>query len=115
MPSFKTNGQINLQPNDNLGYSFKITSASSDSLNDGFIPYGTGVSSVVVVVYDKDETDVTSDFVVGSPSVVEDIISMQLKYPSTNGVGRYKITMILTLDSGDTKEADFDRLYASNK
>ena len=115
MPSFKTQGQINLQPNDNIGYSFEVTVASSVSTNDGTIPYGTTVSSVVVIVYDKDDTIITTDLVVGTPTISSNIISIQLKYPTINGVGRYKITMLLTLSSGDTKELDFDRLYARNK
>jgi len=115
MPSFKTAGQIILQPSDNMGYSFEITVASSATSNNGFIPFGTTVSSVVVVVYDKDDTVITTDMVVGTPTVTDNIVSMQLKYPVLNGNGRYKATMILTLDNGDTKEADFDRIYTKDK
>lgn len=115
MPDFKTQGQIILQENDNMGYSFEITVASSASANNGFIPFDTTVSSVVVVAYDKNNEVVTSDLIFGTPTVTNNIISMQLKYPVTNGEGRYKITMILTLDNGDVKEADFDRVYVKNR
>lgn len=115
MPNFKTSGEISLQPNDNMGYSFTVTVGSSATANDGFIPYGTTVSSVVVIAYDKDDVNVTSELIFGTPSVSQNVVSMQLKYPTTSGDGRYKLTMILTLDNGDVKEADFDRVYARNK
>lgn len=115
MPSFKTNGQIILQPNDSVGFSFTITVASSATANDGFLPYGTSISSVNVIAYDKDENIVTSDLISGTPAVSSNVISMKLNYPVVSGDGRYKITMILTLDNGDIKEADFDRVTARNK
>ena len=115
MPNFKTNGRINLQPNDVMGYSFTITVATSTTSNDGYLPVGTSVSSVNVRAYDKDDVLVTSDLISGTPSVNNNVISMKLKYPVLSGVGRYKLTMVMVLDNGDSKEADFSRVFALNK
>jgi len=115
MPNFATTGKINIQPYDELGFQFEVTICSSVSANDGYIPYGTNVSTVNVIAYDKDDTVVTNDLISGTPSVATNIITVNLQYPSTNGVGRYKLTFQMTLDDGSKIEADFDRVYAVNK
>ena len=112
MPDFSTVGQITLQPGDSMGYAFKITVASSSTANDGFIPHGTSVSDVDVVIYDSDGTAVTTAILVGSPSIADNVISLKLKHPGYNG--RFKITFNMTLSNGDKKEADFGRLICED-
>ena len=115
MSSFKTQGKINLEPNDKMNYSFQITVCSSSTSNDGFIPYGRTVSSISVSA-ENNETgaDVTADLINGVPSVSNNIVSMTLNYPTAKGDGRYKLTILLTLDNGNTKEANFNRIYCED-
>ena len=115
MSNFKTGGRITLQPYDKLGYSFQITICSSSTANDGFIPYGLTVSSCEIIAYNEDLEVVTSDLISGSPSLSDNIVTVTLMYPTTNGIGKYKLTFKLILSDGSTKEADFSRLYCCDK
>lgn len=114
MPSFKTSGRVTLQSYDNIPYSFQLTICSSTTANDGFLPYGLTVASCEVIAYNEDLTDVTSDLINGSPSVTDNIVTLTLMYPVSNGVGKYKLTFKLILSDGSTKEADFARVYCEN-
>jgi len=114
MPSFETQGQVLLQPFTQVGFDYEITICSSSTANDGFIPYGTTVSSVNVIAYDKDEEVVTGELIHGTPTISENVITTPLKYPETSGDGRYKLTFQLTLSDSSKVEADFDRVVARN-
>lgn len=109
---FKGNTAFYLRSGDNLGREWEITVCSSASANDGQIPYGLSVVSVDTIAYDKDNSDVTSDLVDGTPSVTNNIISGNIKYPTTNGVGRYKLSFLLTLSNGKQKRVEFDTIFA---
>jgi len=106
---------ITLEPNDSgVPYSFTITASSSTTANDGFIPYGTNVNSVSAKAYDSNSNDVTSEMVNGTPAVDNNVITVNLDYPSTSGTGVYKLTLILTLNTGSVIEADFIRIRAED-
>lgn len=111
MSSFEGYDEIILQPNDQISYEFNITVESSQGANDGFLPYGRSVSSVAVSGYSEDGITTDNHMIVGLPSVVNNLVSVVLRYPSA-GVGRYRLEMVLTLDNGQTKEADFSRIQA---
>ena len=120
MSGFKTNGPINLLPNTNKGiwYTYTVATLNSDGItsnNDGAIPYGTTVSSVIVVVYDSDDSDVTSDIIVGTPTLDSNIVKVQLKYPVTNGAGSYRINFVATISNDDVIEDNFNLLVAKLK
>jgi len=81
----------------------QVTTKSSATTNDGFIPYGTSVSSVTGKIYKlEDNTDVTTDIMEGSPTESDNIITTYLNYPTTNGVGNYSLVLIITLNTGST-------------
>ena len=111
MSNFETVGQINLQPTDELPWDFYFPPAAS-ATEKGAIPYNTTVSTVGVVVYDSEGTDVTTDLIEGTPSVTDNVVSVTFKYPVTNGDGRYKVTFTCTLNTGSVRTFDFQRLFA---
>lgn len=114
MPSVKGVEIIILQPNDaDISYKFRAAVCSAEDANDGAIPYNTNVSSVSVTAYDEDGNVVT-DLVQGSPSVSDNVVTITLSYPSTSGTGRYKLTCVMTLNTGTTIEWDYDRVYAED-
>lgn len=112
---------IELEPQDvGVPYKIKVNVNSSVSANDGYIPYGTNISSVSAVAYNVDsngviQSTVTSELIHTAPTVLSNIITIYLSYPSTTGVGLYKLTFKLTLDNSITvKELDHRRIRALN-
>jgi hypothetical protein len=110
MPSFKTNDKIQLQPNDQIGYEFQVTSCSTSAANDGFLPFGRSVTSFAVSGYGEDAVTPANDMIQSS-ALSGQIMTVVLKYPAA-GAGRYRLEFILTLDNGQKKEADFGRIEA---
>jgi len=107
--SFKGSRQIILKPRD-LGRSFyfDFPNASSLRANDGAIPYGLDVTSVLVFAFAEDGSAVTSIFSMTS-SVSSNIVRVTLNYP-TEGSGKYFLEMALGLSDGSTMEADYTRV-----
>ena len=106
---------ITLQPNDTkVPHTFTFSVCSSATANDGFLPYGTNIASVVVTAYNSSGTAVTATMVSGTPSVASNIVTTKLNYPGASGA--YKLTMVATLDNGDATEieADFTRVIAKD-
>ena len=101
---------ITLKPSDSLTYEFAAAPSSTRTSNDGAVPFNTNVSSVAVTAY-KGKTAATTDIVVQS-SVAANIIQVELKYPATNGGGKYQLRFALTLDNGEVVNKRFDELYA---
>lgn len=110
MSDFKTKGPITLRPFDEISHSFKITVNSSTTSKDGFLPYGRTVSDVDVIAYTDDGTTCTTAVIEGTPSLLSNVVTCVLKYPTAFGDGLYKLKFQLTLDNGETKEANFHRL-----
>lgn len=114
MPNVLGNRNIIIQPLDTkIGLTIRVTICSTATANDGYIPFGTTVSGVSSTVYSETGVDVTSDIVYAGATVSggQDI-KIELKYPTSNGDGRYKLSYLLTLDDTSTKELDFNRIYA---
>jgi hypothetical protein len=111
MPDFKTKGPITIRPFDEISHSFKITVNTSTTSKDGFLPYGRTISDVSVIGYTEDGTTCTTAVIEGTPSLLSEIVTCVLKYPTSFGDGLYKLKFQLTLDNGETKEANFNRLY----
>ena len=113
--SFQESSCIFLQPGDaTVPYTFTFKACTTATANDGSIPNGTTISSVVVKVFDAQDTDVTvtSGIYVGdSLDAGGLVVTITLKYP-TSGDGRYSIEMLATLDSGAVMEVDFTNLFA---
>lgn len=104
------NGKIELRANTSMTYSFKFPTATSATANDGWLPYGRTIIDVDVYGYSEDGSNVTSALIVGTPSISTDTITVKLRYPGE--VGRYEIEFHLTLDNGDTDEAEFTNIFA---
>ena len=111
MPDIQGNSIIRLRPGDELTYEFAASPCSSRTANDGSIPYGTTVSSVLVKAYDKTGADKTSE-IVSQSSVGSNIVGVVLTYPATNGPGKYQLRFALTLDNSEVVNKRFDNLYA---
>ena len=115
MPSFdERTSNIILQPGDSkVPYSFTFTINSSATANDGAIPFGQTVTSIVVTVHldDADNTDKTSE-VVNSSSLADNIATVLLDYPSTTGAGCYHLNILATLSGSAVMEFDFNRISA---
>lgn len=108
--SFETNGIIILQPGSaTVPYSFTFAAASSATANDGSIPFGSTITSVVVKAFDSSGTDKTSEMIVGTPSLFSPVMTVSLKYPVT-GDGVYSLEFLLTLSTGAIMEFDFTRV-----
>ena len=108
---------IKLRPGDvKVPYTYQVTVCSSATANDGQIPYGTNVSSIVVAAYTSANVSCTSDLIYGTPTVSSNVVTVKFDYPSENGVGNYEITIKCTLDNGETtKELTFLRIKAVNE
>ena len=103
---------IHLQPNDyNVPYIFRFTVCTTQTANDGYLPYNTAISSVVVSASDADGGDATTDLIHGTPSVSDLDVQVNMDYPYA---GEYKITIICTLDTGAKIETDFSRIRCGN-
>ena len=112
--SFQGVEDIILQPGSaTVPYTFTFAACSSATANDGSIPYGTTISSAVIKVFDEAGTDVTTQ-IIASETNTSTVLTINLKYPTTAGVGRYSIEMVVTLDSGAVMEFDFTRVYAED-
>ena len=113
MPDFMNMQDILIQPGDvTVPYSFSMQPCSSASANDGAIPYGTTISSVVVTGHKSDDTVATG--LVASSSVSSGVVTVNLTYPSTT-VGTYHLEMVCTLSSGAVMEFDFNRVEVRDK
>ena len=115
MPDFKGTENIILQPGDaTVPYAFALTPCTSATANDGAIPYGATVSSIVVTAHTQAGAVVTSE-IVASSSVSANVATVNLKYPATSGVGKYHLRILATLSTGAILEFDFNRIRAYNR
>lgn len=103
LDNFTGTKDIMLQPNDDaVPYTFTFSVCSSSTANDGALPYGTNISSVA-------DTEI-----VDSSSVNNNVVSVAMNYPTTNGEGRYDLKFVATLDNSSVLEFDFRRIYAED-
>lgn len=115
---FKTSDEIYLQPNDTkYGASFKFPIASSATANDGFLPFGTVISSVAVTGW---YYSIAANDLIDETSHTDDTVSVSLNYPTTTmsnvtGVVNMSLRFVLTLDNGATHEADFRNISVGDK
>jgi hypothetical protein len=114
MPNFETVGSIKLQGGDELAWEFYFPPANS-STEKGAIPYNTSIIGVDVVAYNSNDEDVTNELISNSPFLVDNVVSLILKYPATSGDGRYKLTFFCTLNTGQKRQFDFHRVICKNK
>lgn len=104
MPHFDEDEDwIKLQPGDvKVPKTFTFTKCSSATLNDGGLPFGDSVDSVIVTAYNEEGVDITSDSINGTPSVTDDIVTVNFNYPTTNGDGIYRLKFVVSTLNGIT-------------
>ncbi len=114
MPDYDTLGPVNLIPEKKIAITFTHSVESSDGAGDGTLTYGSAVSSVDVKVYNGDFTeDVTSDIMDGTAQLIINDVTVVFKYPTTNGPGRYKALITLTINNGtDVLPLRFYRIFS---
>lgn len=113
MPDFVDTGDIVVQPGDvTVPYSFNLPPCSSSTANDGAIPYGVTISSVVVTGHKADGTAATG--LVASSSVTSNVVTVNLTYPSTTE-GTYHLRFVCTLSTAAKIEFDFNRVKVRDK
>lgn len=111
MPSFKGSNQIVLQPNTrDAAYMFHFTTCTDSETDDGTLPYNTEIASVTTTI--KNSAGEINSEIIESTSLSTPDITVALTYPITEGAGRYKLTLILTLTDGSVLESDFKRIVA---
>jgi hypothetical protein len=110
MADVQGNALIRLRPGDELTYEFAAAPCSSRTANDGAIPFGTNVSSILVKAYKADGVEATD--IVSQQAVSSNIVSLVLTYPSTNGGGAYQLRFALTLDNSEVVNKRFNNLQA---
>lgn len=120
MPNIKGNVSVVLQPRDEkVGISILVPINTSPTSNDGYIPYGTTISGVTLTCYDdaiESAVVPNSDIVFSGPVVANNqYINTELRYPQNAGVGTYKLTYVLYLSDGGTRELDFDGVTAVDR
>ena len=116
MPNIMGTKNVIIQPNDvGVGITIRVKICSTATANDGYIPHNTTVSGVSVVAYSEQGEVVTSGIVYSNATISggQDV-KIELKYPTAYGEGRYKLSYLLTLSDGSTKELDFNRVVAKN-
>ena len=88
------------QGDDAVPISLQLSVCSSATANDGYLPYGTNISSVAVTSYKMDDDrTVTTDLIeAGYTTVANNIVYCRLQYPATNGTGYYGLKILMTLD-----------------
>lgn len=113
MPDFKEQGDIEIEPGDvNVPYAFNLPPCSSATANDGAIPFGTNISTIVVTAHKSDGGVATG--LVASSSESGNVITVLLTDPSTPD-GTYHIKFVCTLDSGAVIEFNFNRVKVRDK
>ena len=112
---FKAVQPIILQPASvSNSYQFEFAAAESSGAK-GSIPYGTSVSTATVSgSFAETSEDVSSELISEAPTVLSNIVTVLLDYPTNSGEGKYNLRFILTLDDGSVWEFDFTSIQAVN-
>lgn len=116
---FQGTNYVELQPGDiNIPIKFIFTAASASTTNDGSMPYGSTVKSVVSSIKNDFGTDATTSLI-SSSAINENSIIVFLSYSSNIALGKYILTTTVKFAlSGTTtimtKEFDFSRVYLRN-
>ncbi len=107
---FQGNDIIRVQPSDTkVPYCFTFTYASACDGDDGALPHGTTIQDYDLTAHKSDGTDATSELI-HSHSRSNNVVTVNLKYPTSLGTGWYHLVFVLTLDTGTVVEFDFNRV-----
>ena len=103
-------GEVELNQDEKMGYSFKFLTATSATANNGAIPFGRTISTAAVTVFDIDGTNVTNLFIEDT-TLVGDTVTVIFQYPGSDYEGQYKAVFKLTLDNGWVSTEVFSNVY----
>ena len=113
---FQGSGHVELQPGDiNYPIRFKFVAASASTNNDGSMPFGSTVSSVVSTMKDSKGVDATTSLISSSALSGNDVI-VYVSHSTMVSDGRYTLTAKVNFSlAGSTrifiKEFDFRRVF----
>lgn len=121
MDSFQGSGTINLQRGtSNVPYRFQVTVASSSTLNDGALPYGSTLCSFTVNAFLKGTTRSTTAPVI-TKSLSSNQMILRLGWTTAVNQGLYRIEFsIIASVNGSTvtpikRQFEFDRLLLKER
>ena len=117
---FQGTNHIELQPQDNnVPLKFKFNAASASTANDGSMPYGSTVKSVVSTIKDSYGIDATTSLILSSALNGNSVI-VYLKHSTAVQDGLYTLTLKMGFalqgtTSIFTREFDFRRVILRNE
>lgn len=110
MDDFKSVNRITVRAgDDDVPYTFEFPICSSAIANDGVVPYGLTILSATVAAHKSSGTDATADLI-SSSSLYGTVVTVNLQYPVTNGIGIYHIVFSLVFSDGADKDYVFERV-----
>jgi hypothetical protein len=111
--NFTGDNEISLQPNDNsVPYGFSFSPCTTPTANDGSLPFGANISSIVVTGHMSSGTDATSALI-ANYTLDANVVTVYLKYPTAKGPGTYHLKFVATLDSGAVMQFAYNNLSAA--
>ena len=117
---FQGNAHVELQPGDaNLPIRFRFNAASASTSNDGAMPFGSTISSVVSTVKDCRGIDATTSLI-SSSQITQNVVTIYLNHSSDVADGKYTLTSKVNFALAGTtivftREFDFRRVYLRNE
>jgi hypothetical protein len=93
----------------NVEYQFDFPNNSAETASDGYLPFGTVLTSASAVIYDEGNNLIT-DMLQGSPALSGSMVTLSLSYPSA-GEGRYEARFTL-MDNNIHYQANFSSIFA---
>lgn len=121
MDSFQGNGTINIQRGtSNAPYRFKLTVASSSTLNNGALPYGSTLHKFTVSGHPMNST-VTSTHLIISKSQSSNEMILRLTWTTQINPGHYNLEFRIVASVNHStvipmkRQLDFARIYLKER
>lgn len=118
--NFGGSKNINLQPSEiDVPLKMRVTISSASTVNDGFIPFGSTLSSFTVSAHHGEANTSSTDIIASSSSVANTIV-VYLQHTTAYISGIYHVTALGTFSlTGSTKQLikqlDFNRVYMKDR
>jgi hypothetical protein len=110
MSDLKSSKVLTLKSADtNITITYRVTVCTTETSNDGTLPYGVNISSVSVTAFNSGGDDITTSLISSSSTTGNDII-ITYKYPDE--IGNFKVVVVCTLDNSATLQLDFNNVKA---
>ena len=118
--TFSGSKNINLQPGEiDVPLKMRVTIASASTVNDGFIPFGSTLSSFTVLAHNGETGTSSTSIIAGSSSVANTIV-VYLQHTTLYEAGIYHVEVRGTFSlTGSTKQLikqmDFNRVIMKDR